>query len=122
MLTRHRFMPLLAVASLVVLVGLFVASSGDASPTQERPGKARRNIRVESGSFQISGDLHVRLSAPIPGERPAEQYFEEVTQVVLQKEWAVLSLVEDEERVTLVYPRDALAYLKVWKVKQEKSQ
>ncbi len=105
-------------AFLLLLAGLVVGWLS--STTMALQGTVREPVsKITSGRVEISGNLHVRLSAPGPGDPVPEKYFEKVERVVLQEDWAILSLFEDDEPVTLAFPRESLVYVKTWQIKDE---
>ena len=113
--------------SAVTIVTLFALSavilgwmSGDSFGQQDKPAQTllkRRNFR---GQWNITGNLHVRVNMPeFPGDTDPQKEFEGVTEVAFDDDWAVLSMVENDEKATLVLPRESLVYLKVWEVKED---
>jgi hypothetical protein len=120
-MTTRRFSAsnLLSAASLLLLVGLALGWLSGESLGQQRQATP---ARVGNSDLQMSGHFHVRLNVPVPGETAAEKSFQKVHRVVLQDEWAILNLIEEDEETTLVYPRDKLYYIKVWEVKEDEER
>ena len=110
--------------SAVPIVTLFALSavilawmSGDSFGQQDTPAQTQTKRRNFRGQWNITGNLHVRVN--IPGDTDPQKEFEGVTEVAFDDDWAVLSMVENDEKATLVLPRESLVYLKVWEVKED---
>ena len=113
--------------SAAPIVTLFVLSTvivvwitGDSFGQQGTPTQAQTKSRNFRGQWNITGNLQVRVNMPEhPGDTSPQKEFEGVTEVAFDRDWAVIRMVENDEKATLVLPRESLVYLKVWEMKEE---
>jgi hypothetical protein len=108
-----------ALTVLAVLAASAGLSVGLSWGQQKAAAPATRKVLRGDPGLQVTGNLHVRINLPDGSGGPEEKYFEKVTSIHFQDQWAILTLVESGEDTTLVVPRERIVYVKIWDVKDE---
>ena len=100
--------------AVVVATAFLVIGAPRGGLGQQRSGVSPK----ATGDTVLSGKYYVRLG--LNGQ--SEIVFDEVRRVALRPEWAILSVVEEEnEEVTLIVSRQSMTFLKAWKDRQKKN-
>ena len=113
-LAADRSRTTLTVALVALLTGILTLIMTDSGHGLQEESQARTVTRVpvDAPEFGVRGDFSVRLQ--LAGQD--EIYLEKVLEVSLREDWAILRILEEEEGkiATLMVPREAVGFVKIW--------